>query len=165
MTSCKPYLVRAMYEWIQDNNCTPYIVVNAEYPYVQVPREYVKDGQIVLNISSQSTGALNMNNEDIEFNARFGGQARHIIIPVGAVLYIYARETGEGMPFPPEPVDEDELSLNEVEGSTAETVVDEPSSPETATKPSLSAVPPSGNTETNKPDAKAKKRDHLKVIK
>nr|WP_269815521.1 ClpXP protease specificity-enhancing factor [Algibacillus agarilyticus] len=159
MTSCKPYLVRAMYEWIQDNNCTPYLVVNANAPNVQVPREHVKDGQIVLNISSQSTGSLQINDDELSFNARFGGQPRHLIVPIYAIVYIYAKETGEGMPFPPEDIEESD----EVESSDVFNILSEAEEPEVSKSP-LTAIeneePPQAE-QTNK----AKSRSHLKVIK
>ncbi|KAB2905247.1 MAG: ClpXP protease specificity-enhancing factor [Burkholderiaceae bacterium] len=102
-TSTRPYLIRALYEWCTDNGFTPYVAVRVD-DSVQVPREYVKDGEIVLNISYDATSALQLGNDFIEFKARFGGQPREIIVPVGRVIAIYARENGQGMAFPP-PVD------------------------------------------------------------
>ncbi len=102
-TSTRPYLVRALYEWCTDNGFTPYIAVRVD-DSVQVPREYVKDGEIVLNISYDATSALQLGNDFIEFKARFGGKPRDIMVPVGRVIAIYARENGQGMAFPP-PVD------------------------------------------------------------
>ncbi|MCE1251064.1 MAG: ClpXP protease specificity-enhancing factor [Comamonadaceae bacterium] len=101
--STRPYLIRAMYEWCSDNGFTPYVVVRVDAS-VQVPREYVKDGEIVLNISMDATSALQLGNDYIEFKARFGGQPREIMVPVGHVTAIYARENGQGMAFPPPPV-------------------------------------------------------------
>ena len=98
-TSTRPYLIRALYEWCTDNGFTPYIAVLAD-DTVQVPREYVQDGQIVLNISVGATSALALDNDYIRFAARFNGMAREIIIPVDRVLAIYARENGQGMAFP-----------------------------------------------------------------
>lgn len=98
-TSTRPYLVRALYEWCTDNGYTPYVAV-AVNEQVQVPREYVKDGEIVLNISFDATTSLKLGNEFIEFKARFGGVARDIMVPMGQVLAIYARENGMGMAFP-----------------------------------------------------------------
>lgn len=125
MTSCKPYLVRAIYDWIMENKCTPYLLVDAEFPGVQVPFEFVKDGQIVLNISSGATGGLMLGDDEIEFNARFGGEPRHLIVPLSAVLFIYAKENGEGMPFPPEPKPDiseqsEEPNLTSVDGQAGE---------------------------------------------
>lgn len=102
-TSTRPYLIRALYEWCTDNGLTPYLAVRVDES-VQVPREYVKDGEIVLNISYDATSALQLGNDYIEFKARFGGQPREIMVPVGRVIAIYARENGQGMAFPP-PVD------------------------------------------------------------
>ncbi|MDF1486674.1 ClpXP protease specificity-enhancing factor [Ramlibacter sp. H39-3-26] len=97
--STRPYLIRALYEWCTDNGFTPYVAVLAD-DTVQVPREYVKDGEIVLNISFDATSALKLGNEFIEFRARFAGTAREIIVPVNRVVAIYARENGQGMAFP-----------------------------------------------------------------
>jgi len=99
MTSSRPYLLRALYEWILENNCTPYIVVNALAESVQVPQEYVKDGQIILNISPVAVHGLLMGNEALEFNGRFAGIPTPVYVPVYAVMGIYARENGQGMMF------------------------------------------------------------------
>jgi stringent starvation protein B len=99
VTSRRPYLLRAMHEWISDNAQTPHIVVDAQLGGVDVPRQYVKDGKIILNLSHAATSALKMGNDWVEFNARFGGVTRHVKVPLGAVLGIYARETGQGMIF------------------------------------------------------------------
>ncbi|MBO9652184.1 MAG: ClpXP protease specificity-enhancing factor [Variovorax sp.] len=98
-SSTRPYLIRALYEWCTDNGFTPYVAVQVDET-VQVPREYVKNGEIVLNISFDATSSLNLGNEFIEFKARFAGTAREIIVPVGRVIAIYARENGQGMAFP-----------------------------------------------------------------
>ena len=102
-TSTRPYLIRALYEWCTDNGLTPYVAVQVDGS-VQVPREYVKDGEIVLNISFDATSSLQLGNDFIEFKARFGGKPREILVPIGRVTAIYARENGQGMAFPP-PVD------------------------------------------------------------
>lgn len=106
MTSRRPYLLRAMYEWIADNDLTPHIIVAADYPGVVVPREYVEDNRIVLNISSTATQGLVMGNEELTFSGRFSGQSISLFVPVGSVVGIYARENGQGMVFddivPPE---------------------------------------------------------------
>jgi stringent starvation protein B len=98
-TSTRPYLIRALYDWCSDNGLTPYVAVMVD-DTVQVPREYVKDGEIVLNISLDATSSLKLGNEFIEFKARFGGVAREIHVPISRVLAIYARENGQGMAFP-----------------------------------------------------------------
>lgn len=98
-SSTRPYLIRAIYEWCTDNGLTPFIAVLVDET-VRVPNEYVKDGEIVLNISFDATSSLAMGNEYIEFKGRFGGVARDIFVPVGRVVAIYARENGQGMAFP-----------------------------------------------------------------
>jgi stringent starvation protein B len=98
-TSTRPYLIRALYEWCTDNGFTPYVAVLVD-DSVQVPREYVKNGEIVLNISYDATSSLKLGNDFIEFKARFAGTAREIMVPVSRVIAIYARENGQGMAFP-----------------------------------------------------------------
>ena len=98
-TSTRPYLIRALYEWCTDNGFTPYVAVLVDET-VQVPREYVKNGEIVLNISYDATSSLKLGNDFIEFKARFAGTAREIMVPVSRVIAIYARENGQGMAFP-----------------------------------------------------------------
>jgi stringent starvation protein B len=97
--STRPYLIRALYEWCSDNGFSPYIAVHVDAS-VQVPMEYVKNGEIVLNVSMDATNGLRLGNEFIEFKARFGGVARDIVVPVSHVIAIYARENGQGMAFP-----------------------------------------------------------------
>jgi stringent starvation protein B len=99
MISTRPYLIRAFYEWIVDSGCTPHIVVNAEEKNVEVPRAFVESGQIVLNIAMPAVHNLNLKNEAVSFQARFGGVAHDIFVPVHAVVAIYARENGRGMVF------------------------------------------------------------------
>ena len=98
-TPRRPYLVRAMHEWMTANNQTPHLVVDATVAGAEVPRAFVRDGRITLNVSWQATQALKLGNEWIEFSARFGGVAQQVRVPVTAVLGIYARETGQGMLF------------------------------------------------------------------
>ena len=99
MTPSRPYIMRALYEWIVDNNCTPYVLVDATVANVMVPQQYVKDGQIVLNISPGAVIELNIGNDAMVFNGRFGGVATDIYVPIAAVVGIYARENGQGMVF------------------------------------------------------------------
>ncbi len=99
MTSNRPYLIRAMYEWIVDNGMTPYLMVHADREGVQVPQEFIQDGNIVLNLSPTAIRSLNLGNEAVDFSARFAGVPRDVHCPVSAVLAIYARETGRGMVF------------------------------------------------------------------
>lgn len=103
MTSSKPYFVRALYDWIVDNNCTPYLLVDATRTGVVVPQEYVKDGTIVLNIAPGAVVDFNMLDDAVYFNARFSGQPMDVWVPMNSVLGIYAKENGQGMMFDPEP--------------------------------------------------------------
>ena len=98
-TSTRPYLIRALYEWCTDNGFTPYVAVAVD-DSVKVPLEYVKDGEIVLNIGFDATSSLKLGNDFIEFKARFSGTAREIMVPMNQVMAIYARENGQGMAFP-----------------------------------------------------------------
>src|SRR5687768_9800301 len=98
-TSTRPYLIRALYDWCTDNGLTPYVAVSVD-DTVQVPREYVKNNEIVLNISFDATSSLKLGNDFIEFKARFAGSAREIMVPISHVIAIYARENGQGMAFP-----------------------------------------------------------------
>ncbi len=124
LPSTRPYLIRALYEWCTDNGFTPYVAVKVDQT-VQVPREYVQGDEIVLNISYDATSSLKLGNEFIEFKARFGGQPRGIMVPVGRVMAIYARENGQGMAFP---VQEEAPSPTEVV-STPPTQDDDPPTP------------------------------------
>jgi len=111
MTPSRPYLVKALYEWILDNNCTPHILVFADAEGVDVPREHVQNGQIVLNIDPTAVKDLFMDNQAVSFNARFNGRPTDIYIPMHAVMGIVTRENGQGMMFdfmePPSPSPED----------------------------------------------------------
>jgi stringent starvation protein B len=112
MNSSRPYLVRALYEWIVDNDCTPHMLVNAEYPSVQIPQGFANDGQIVLNVSPSAVRHLHMDNDAVSFEGRFGGVPHTLYVPIAAILGIYARENGQGMVFdlePPLQEDDDEI--------------------------------------------------------
>src|SRR5512139_3051430 len=98
-TSTRPYLIRALHDWCTDNGFTPYLAVFVDAS-VQVPSEYVKNNEIVLNVGFEATSGLKLGNEFIQFKARFGGVAREIVVPVDHVVAIYARENGQGMAFP-----------------------------------------------------------------
>lgn len=98
----RPYLLRAFYEWLLDNQLTPHLVVDVTLPGVHVPMEYARDGQIVLNIAPRAVGNLELSNTEVQFNARFGGVPRQVSVPMAAVLAIYARENGAGTMFEPE---------------------------------------------------------------
>ena len=95
----RPYLLRAMHQWITESGNTPHVIVDAGREGAEVPRAYVKDGKIVLNLSEGATQRLRIGNEEVEFDARFAGVVHHVRFPVSAVLGVYARETGEGMVF------------------------------------------------------------------
>ncbi len=128
MTPSRPYIIRAIYEWIVDNDCTPHLLVNARADGVSVPEAYVSDGQIVLNVSPSAVMGLEISNEAIWFNGRFGGTPIDIHVPINAVLGIYTRENGQGMVFDP-PEDDPEPTPPE----------DEPPTPERG-RPSLKIV-------------------------
>ncbi len=97
MTPSKPYLIRAIHEWIVDNDLTPHILVNAMVPDIVVPEKYIENGRIILNINGSAVRGLELGNEWVQFDARFDGQSMTVSVPVGAVLAIYARENGQGM--------------------------------------------------------------------
>lgn len=119
MTANRPYLLRAFYEWIVDNNCTPYLVVDATVAAVKVPTQFVQNGQIVLNTAPSAVSNLQLGNDAITFNARFSGQPFALYIPVGAVLAIYARENGAGTVFTlEEEEDEAEIFSNSLDDDT-----------------------------------------------
>ncbi len=135
MNSSRPYLVRALYEWIVDNDCTPYLLVNAEYPRVCVPSGYANDGQIVLNVSPSAVHNLRMDSEAVSFEGRFGGVVHSLYIPPGAMLAIYARENGQGMVFELEsPLEEDDEAGSDNDGSGGD------KSPRPSGRPSLKVV-------------------------
>lgn len=100
MTSNRPYLIRAIWQWISDNNLTPHLLVDADAGGVEIPRQFVEDGRIVLNVSASAARDLELGNDYISFGARFSGTPMSVLIPVNAVLGIYARENGRGMLFP-----------------------------------------------------------------
>ncbi len=119
MTSNRPYLIRAFYDWIVDNGMTPYIMVDFYYPGVQVPEQYVQDGRIVLNISPTASRGLILENDKILFTTRFSGQSHQIYLPPGAVVEIYAKENGRGISFPPEEDQPPPEGSDEAKGSKA----------------------------------------------
>ena len=100
MSSNRPYLLRALYEWIGDNDMTPHLLVDATQDGVQVPKAAVKDGRVVLNIAARAVAGLDMGNRELRFKARFGGVSQSVIVPMAAILAIYAQETGQGMMLP-----------------------------------------------------------------
>ncbi len=106
LTSNKPYLLRAIYEWVVDNDATPHVVLFADNPLVQVPQQFVENGKIVLNVSPSAAKDLLIDNDGLSFSARFGGKPYSIYAPIGAVLSLYASETSEGLSFDPEEFDD-----------------------------------------------------------
>lgn len=121
MTSSRPYLLRAIYEWLIDNRLTPYIMVDALLPHVEVPERFVEDGKIVLNIEPQAVMRLQLGNEALEFDARFSGISQHIYVPIRAVKAIYAFENGRGMVFSEEDNAGDPPPAHELKSSTKKT--------------------------------------------
>ena len=124
MTSSRPYIIRALYDWILENQCTPYVLVDAFGKGVEVPQEHVKDGQIVLNISPTAVQSISIANEAVEFDGRFGGIPKKVVVPIRSVLGIYAKENGQGMMFeseePSDPTDPPkERDENKKEGLSA----------------------------------------------
>ena len=100
MTSNRPYLLRALYQWIGDNSMTPHLLVDATCDGVQVPASTVKEGRVVLNIAMSAVANLDLGNRDVRFKARFGGVSQSVVVPMAAILAIYAQETGQGMMLP-----------------------------------------------------------------
>ncbi|OZB06961.1 MAG: ClpXP protease specificity-enhancing factor [Idiomarina sp. 34-48-12] len=151
MTPRRPYLVRAMYEWLLDNQLTPHLAVDADYPGCQVPWQFVQDGQIILNISPTAVTNFTADNDAVQFNARFSGNPHRVIVPMGAILALYARENGAGSMFEPEPY---------YENPSAITSVSEP-----ATESSGETV--ENDTATKKQESQKKKSSgsHLRVVK
>jgi len=143
MISNRPYLIRAMYNWIVDNGWTPHFQVDAHYPSVQVPQQFVNDGVIVLNAHPDAVFGLLMDNDGFCFNARFQGVEEALFFPPEAILAVFARENGQGMPFPPEPYpnQEDEVkaqrpTLSAVESASREDEDGESSEKSTSRKTS-----------------------------
>ena len=138
MPSRKPYLLRAMHQWIADCEHTPYIVVDVHVAGVAVPPGYAKDGKLVLNISHAATRGLDLSdNQRLEFETRFGGVSRRVSLPLEAVLAIYAQETGQGMVFGPE---EEPAPAGPKPTGAAPTSGPKPTKPANAKKPSLKVV-------------------------
>ncbi|WP_340615959.1 ClpXP protease specificity-enhancing factor [Xenorhabdus entomophaga] len=123
MSPRRPYLLRAHYEWLLDNEMTPHIVVDVSLYGVNVPLEYAQNGQIILNISPRAVGNLELTNDEVRFNARFGGVARQVTVPMEAVLAVYARENGAGMMFEPELAYEENSGSEEADSPVADNLV------------------------------------------
>ncbi|NDK39253.1 ClpXP protease specificity-enhancing factor [Pseudoxanthomonas gei] len=140
MTSHRPYLLRALSEWIADNDMTPHLLVDATHAGVQVPPSSVKEGKVVLNIAERAVVRLQIDNSSVSFSARFGGVSYPVMVPISAVLAIYARETGQGMALP-----------DEIGGAT--------------TGPGDDDEPPSPATPSDEGAGRPAKRPHLRVVK
>jgi stringent starvation protein B len=155
MTSHRPYLLRALYEWIADNGMTPHLLVDATRPHVQVPLHAVKDGRIVLNVAERAVAGLQMSNDVIRFSARFGGVSHSVSVPVSAVLAIYARETGQGMALPEDTLadasDEAEIEIETEDGE----VVPAP----------LSVVSDDPGDGDDPPTPTPRRSGHLRIVK
>ncbi|MCX8958568.1 ClpXP protease specificity-enhancing factor [Erwinia psidii] len=123
LTARRPYLLRALYDWLLDNQLTPHLVVDINLPGVMVPLEYARDGQIVLNIAPRAVGDLQLGNDEVTFNARFGGVPRQVTVPLAAVMAIYARENGAGTMFEPETVYEAEDNSVSQQNASPESVM------------------------------------------
>ena len=138
MTSSKPYLIRAIYDWLIDNELTPYIVVDAKEKAVQVPEEHVDNGRIILNVSPKACRGLHLENDRIVFSARFSGEVKQLFIPPSAVQAIYSKENGRGMVFS----DEDEIGGDEPPQSTPASSVASSTSPNSTStgKPKLTII-------------------------
>lgn len=170
MKSSRPYLARALYEWLLDNELTPYLVVDATQPGVEVPRQFVQNGQIVLNVAPTAVRDLFMENQAIGFSARFGGQPMQVMIPTPALIAIYARENGAGMVFGHEP-ELDAASFDEQDDEMGESAGSEQGAAE-ASKPELTLTEPTSDNVSNKPASekesgadKRKKKPTLRVVK
>lgn len=141
MTPSRPYLLRAFYEWLLDNDLTPHLLVDANAQMVKVPQQFARDGQIVLNIAPQAVVAFTMDKEAVSFNARFGGVPQQVYIPMAAVLAIHARENGVGTFFPPEPAYEVWLEDETSSPEKSEVAADEaPKPPRPDGRPTLRVV-------------------------
>lgn len=164
ISSQRPYLLRAIHEWISDNGMTPHLLVNSEFPGVHVPPGTAKDGKVVLNIAERAVGQLSLGNDYITFGARFGGVAHEVFVPVAAVLAIYSRETGQGMALPEE-ADVDDAAASPIQATDA-----------APKRPMLSAVPAASDESndgdddeptppSNNEPGSGPKRPQLRVVK
>ena len=148
-TPTRPYLIRALHDWCTDNGFTPYLAVFVDAG-VQVPMEYVKNNEIVLNVGFEATSALKLGNETIEFKARFGGSSREIVVPIDHVIAIYARENGQGMAFPMPTDAHAAVAIKSASGEDP-AVVTPPRSPKLKLTPEMPAKHPDGSAESNAP--------------
>lgn len=161
MTSHRPYLLRALVEWINDNDMTPHLLVDATMAGVQVPPSSVQDGRVILNISERAVARLYIDNQSVSFSARFGGVSHAVSVPVSAVLAVYSRENGQGMALP-----------DDIPGATTDTGPLHDESAAAPAAPQLSAVPGNGNQPAGEdggdeptPPPEPGKRPFLRVVK
>jgi stringent starvation protein B len=160
MSPSRPYLLNALYEWILDNNCTPYVAVNASYEGTIVPQEYVRGGQIILDINPSAVHKFAIGKEDMQFSARFGGVSRQLYVPIPAITAIYAKETGAGMVFP----------INEYDDATPESGASEGLRDVSNDKEGLKEVTndkegPSGSGSAPSGGKSSGKKPNLRIVK
>ncbi|ABE56473.1 Stringent starvation protein B [Shewanella denitrificans OS217] len=149
ITANRPYLLRAYYEWLMDNHLTPHVVVDAFVKGTQVPQQFVKDGQIVLNIAEGAVANLHIGNDFVEFNARFGGVPQQVVVPLAAIVAIYARENGAGTVFDMEDAYMIESDLDQL----------------SSVAPALSGVKDTKSDEAKKTSETTKRPSHLTLVK
>ncbi|NKF49511.1 ClpXP protease specificity-enhancing factor [Shewanella sp. WXL01] len=154
ITPNRPYLLRAYYEWLMDNHLTPHVVVDAFVPGTEVPQQFVKDGQIVLNIAASAVGNLQMTNEAVEFNARFGGVPQQVYLPLASIVAIYARENGAGTVFDAEDAYSAEAESEHLSAVEDTAVEDEPA-------PASAEPAKPATTQADKP----RRKGHLTLVK
>ena len=137
MTPSRPYLLRAFFDWLLDNELTPHLVVNVNIPHVMVPMQFVQDGQIVLNIAPRAVGQFHMDNEAVSFSARFGGVSQQLYVPMRAVLGLYARENGQGLFFDPQEYGAQPITATSETADSSDLTVEDSASQKSGKKPSL----------------------------
>lgn len=158
MSPSRPYLLEALYEWIIDNNCTPYIAVNAKYEGAIVPQEFARGGQIILNITPSAIHKFHLGREVLQFSARFSGVSRNLYIPIPAITAIYAKETGAGMVFPTDEYDEVVSGEMATQGISLAAV-----SSESEDEEGEGSSGPDSGPEGDKPSGG--KKPHLRIVK
>ena len=164
MTPRRPFMLRAFYDWLLENDLTPHLVVDATLNGVQVPLEYVQDGQIILNVAPRAVGNLQLGNDEVTFNARFGGRPHVVIVPLYAVQAIYARENGAGTMFEPEPAYMEQLeAMDEFEQDEANS--EESISLVSETMPDSEDSNEDGSSDPDDEPPRPKGRPSLRVVK
>ena len=162
MNSYKPYLIRALHEWITDNGMTPHLLVDAAIEGVIVPASAISEGRVVLNVAHRAVMGFRIDDEYVSFSARFNGVSHEVWVPIKAVLAIYARENGQGMAIPEDPYDATlDAALSDGEAAIEEVIAE-------SNKPSLASVPTAEDNSPQSPDdtpTPPKKGGHLRVVK